>query len=132
MLSPLSPVVWIVDDDPDDQYLFELAFRTLKPPVQVKLLSDGEDLLPALQESDRLPSLIVLDLNMPRVDGFEALKQLRMSAIYKKLPVVVLTTSTRYEDREKAFNLGANEFLTKPTASGKLIMLFAQLVKDWR
>ncbi len=127
-----SPVVWIVDDDPDDQYLFELTFNSLSPPVNVRLLNDGEDLLPALIESETLPSLILLDLNMPRMDGFQALRQLRANPDYKTLPVVVLTTSTRRDEQVKALDLGANGVLTKAGSTGQLLMLFTQLVDQWK
>ncbi|GAB3894814.1 response regulator [Spirosoma agri] len=126
------PAVWIVDDDEDDQYLFELAFKRLVPPVQIKLLNDGEDLLPNLADSDDLPGLVILDLNMPRLNGFEALKQLRAEPAYQALPVVVLTTSSSYEDRERAVQLGANGFLTKPPSMDILLTLFGQLVQQWQ
>lgn len=127
-----SPVIWIVDDDEDDQYLFEIAFKTLKPPVSVRRLNDGEELLPALSQSEIKPSLILLDLNMPYLNGFEVLQQLRAEPAYKSLPVVVLTTSNHREDEAKAMELGANAFLTKPGSSGKLLMLFGQLVEQWK
>lgn len=132
MPIPSPPVVWIVDDDDDDQYLFEIAFKTLDPPVSVRRLSDGEELLPALNQSDIKPSLVLLDLNMPYLNGFEVLQQLRADPDYKSLPVVVLTTSNHYEDETKAMKLGANAFLTKPGSSGKLLMLFGQLVQQWK
>ncbi len=132
MLNAQSPCVWVVDDDPDDQFLFDLAFRTLTPPVRVNMLNDGEELLVALSQCETLPGLIVLDLNMPRLNGFDALKQLRAIPAYQQLPVVVLTTSTQPEDQVRALQLGANGFLTKPASSGKLLMLFNQLVNQWQ
>lgn len=132
MLASSQPVIWIVDDDEDDQYLFEIAFKTLNPPVSVRRLSDGEELLPTLNQSDSKPSLILLDLNMPLLNGFDVLQQLRANSDYKDLPVVVLTTSSHREDEAKAMALGANAFLTKPGSSGKLLMLFNQLVQQWK
>lgn len=132
MPASSPPIIWIVDDDEDDQYLFEIAFKSLNPPVSVRRLSDGEELLPALDQSDSKPSLILLDLNMPLVNGFEVLQQLRADPDYNKLPVVVLTTSSHHEDEAKAMELGADAFLTKPGSSGKLLMLFNQLVQQWK
>ncbi|NEU68352.1 response regulator [Spirosoma agri] len=126
------PRVWIVDDDQDDQYLFQVAFKRLVPPVDVKLLNDGEELLPALNQCDTLPSLIILDLNMPRLNGFEALKQLRADPVYETVPVVVLSTSSWHGDQERAMRLGANGFLTKPPSMDMLLVLFRELVQDWR
>ncbi|MCK8493985.1 MULTISPECIES: response regulator [Spirosoma] len=125
------PRVWIVDDDTDDQYLFEIAFKRLVPPVEIKLLDDGEELIPALMQTSDLPNLIILDLNMPRLNGFETLKQLRQTPPYQHVPVIVLTTSSHREDQEKAARLGANGFLTKPPSMDLLLVLFGQLVQDW-
>ena len=132
MLTSSSPSVWIVDDDPDDQFLFSLVFKTLTPPVSVSVLNDGEELLPALSQSDTLPSLLVMDINMPLLNGFDTLKQLRSIPIYQHLPVIVLTTSSNPEDQERAMQIGANAFLTKPASSGKLLMLFNKLVHNWQ
>jgi CheY-like chemotaxis protein len=132
MPSRIPPVVWIIDDDEDDKYLFEMAFKQLIPPVSIKLFNDGEELLPALIQSDSLPSLIILDLNMPRLNGFEALQQLRAEPAYQKLPVIVLTTSSDYNDRERAKQLGANGFLTKPPTMELTLELFSQLVQEWK
>jgi CheY-like chemotaxis protein len=126
------PVVWIVDDDKDDQYLFEVAFKAVTPPVGVKLLDDGEQFLLALSQTETLPSLIVLDVNMPRLSGFDTLKRLRAEPAYKNLPVVILTTSSRPEDQDKAILLGANGFLTKLGSTGNLLMLLNQLVPSWQ
>ena len=132
MPTPESPVVWIVDDDKDDQYLFEVAFKSLVPPVHVRLLDDGEEFLLALSKTETLPSLVVLDVNMPRLNGFDTLKKLRDEPTYKKLPVVILTTSSRPQDQDKAMQLGANGFLTKLGSTGKLLMLLNQLVPSWQ
>ncbi|QHV93767.1 response regulator [Spirosoma endbachense] len=132
MPSSVPPVVWIVDDDEDDKYLFEIAFKQLIPPVSIKLFNDGEELLPALIQHDSLPSLIILDLNMPRVNGFEALQQLRAEPAFQKIPVIVLTTSSDYCDRERAKQLGANGFLTKPPTMELTLKLFNQLVQEWK
>jgi CheY-like chemotaxis protein len=132
MSSPIPPVVWIVDDDDDDKYLFEMAFKQLIPPVSIRLFNDGEEMMPALIQSDSLPSLIILDLNMPRLNGFEALKQLRAEPAYQDVPVVVLTTSSDYSDRDRAKQLGANGFLTKPPTLELTLKLFKQLVQEWK
>ncbi|GAB4024672.1 response regulator [Spirosoma koreense] len=132
MSSIKMPRIWIVDDDEDDQFLFEAAFRQLIPPVLVRLLADGEELLPALASTDTLPDLIILDLNMPRLNGFEALKLLRSHQSYQDLAVVVLSTSSLPEDQEKALELGANGFLTKPPTLDHILTIFGQLVEQWQ
>ncbi|RYF70278.1 MAG: response regulator [Cytophagaceae bacterium] len=78
------------------------------------------------------PDLLFLDIELQTGTGFEVLQQLRADPAYKSLPVVVLTTSNHREDEAKAMELGANAFLTKPGSSGKLLMLFGQLVQQWK
>ena len=127
-----SPHVWIVDDDEDDQYLFAVAFQHFIPPIIVKQLGDGEDLLPALAHAECLPDLVILDLNMPRLNGFETLKLLRAGSAYQHLPVVVLSTSAQPQEKERALQLGANGFLTKPASLDSILNLFGQLVQEWQ
>ncbi len=126
------PHIWIVDDDTDDQFLFEMAFRRLLPSVHIKLLDDGEELLPALSQSAERPRLVILDLNMPRLNGLEALTQLRAEPTYEDIPVIVLTTSSASHDQQQATQLGANGFLTKPPSMDQLLVLFNQLLADWQ
>jgi len=130
MVSP-SPHIWIVDDDTDDQYLFEQAFITLIPPISIRSLYDGAELVPALEQSETLPDLILLDLNMPRLNGFEALQRLWAEPLFQTLPVVVLSTSSVGQDQERALQLGANGFLTKPPTMDQILSLFGQLVQEW-
>ena len=127
-----SPHVWIVDDDADDQYFFEQAFKTLVPSLIIRSLYDGEELVSALEQSETYPDLILLDLNMPRVNGFDALEQLRTEPLIKELPVVVLSTSSEEPDRQRALQLGANGFLTKPPTLDQILSLFGTLVEEWQ
>ncbi|GAB3281856.1 hypothetical protein GCM10027347_57750 [Larkinella harenae] len=78
------------------------------------MLSNGQQLLDALEDSTQLPALVLLDLNMPFMGGFEALAQIRDIPAYDSLPVVILTTSSQPDDRQRAHQLGANGFVTKP------------------
>ena len=126
-----SPSVWIVNDNEDDQYLFELALKTVTPPVAVTLLNTGEELLAALRQHTTLPSLIVLDVTMSCLNGFDTLIQLRAEPAYKHLPVLVCTLS-KPEDQEKALKLGANGFLREQGSTGDLLMLYNELVNRWK
>lgn len=126
-----SPAVWIVDDDEDDQYLIEEAFKWLSPPIDVKVLSDGDELIPCLKLISTPPKLVLLDLNMRRQSGFETLEELRAIPAYEDLPVVILTTSDSPMDIEKSFALGANGMLTKPPQVKELRQLVGQLNLDW-
>ena len=131
MQQDCTPSVWIVDDDEDDQLFIRSAFEDGTPSISVLSLSDGEELLPQLAESDELPRLILLDINMPRKNGFETLKELRSVAEYAHLPVAMLTTSSDEEDRQRCLDLGANLFLTKPLTYQHLRELAQQLSRQW-
>lgn len=131
MEQPLALPVWIVDDDEDDQQFIRSAFLNGNPSISVLSLRDGEELLPKLAESDELPRLILLDINMPRKDGFETLTELRSVAAYANLPVVMLTTSSSEEDCQRCLALGANDFLTKPLTYRELRQIAEQLSQQW-
>jgi CheY-like chemotaxis protein len=126
-----APTVWVVDDDADDQFLIEEAFKAVIFPLTIKQLMDGDELLSQLQEAPSLPKLILLDLNMPLKNGFDVLKELRSIPAYQKLPVVVLTTSESEDHKQKSLALGANDFLTKPTSLQAVIRILRRLVAEW-
>ena len=131
MSSPITPTVWIVDDDEDDQQFIRSAFLDGEPPVHVLSLSDGEELLPILAKCAELPRLLLLDINMPLKNGFETLKELRSIPAYAELPVVMLTTSSAEDDRQRSLLLGAIGFLTKPLSYDQLRQLAQQLSQQW-
>lgn len=126
------PSVWIVDDDEDDQLIIQSAFGDLDLSVEVLLLNDGTELLPKLYECAELPRLILLDVNMPRQNGFETLKEIRNVPDFADLPIVMLTTSTDSEDREQSLSLGATHFLTKPLTYPLLRELAQELSEQWQ
>ena len=126
-----APTVWIVDDDEDDQLFICSAFKDGQPSIATLSLSDGEELLPMLAECAALPRLILLDINMPRKNGFETLIELRSEPIFLDLPVVMLTTSTSSEDRARCLALGANGFLTKPLSDQQLRDIAQDLTREW-
>lgn len=107
--------VLIIDDDEDDRFFMQQAFKTDSPHIQVYLAAGGQQALDLLGSAQPLPDVILLDLNMPTMNGFEVLRQLKQSAFYHPIPVVILTTSDAGADQEQARQLGATEFITKPT-----------------
>lgn len=131
MLQPIIPAVWIVDDDEDDQLFIRSAFLDGEPSIQVRSFFDGDELLPVLAECDEIPKLILLDINMPRKNGFETLRELRSVADYADLKVVMLTTSSSEEDRQRCLALGANRFMTKPLTYPQLRELVQELSQQW-
>lgn len=124
--------VWVVDDDEDDQLFIRSAFENGQPPIRVLTLSDGAELLPQLEACDELPRLILLDINMPRKNGFETLKELRSIPDFVDLPVVMLTTSAAETERSRSLALGANQFLTKPLTFDQLKVLAQELSNQWK
>lgn len=123
--------VFIADDDEDDRFLLRLAFDKCCPETKVKFAIDGLDLIESLDQSQLVPCLIILDLNMPRLDGFESLKILRASLTYQNVPVVVFSTSGVSEDMTRAKALGANDYIVKPLNVSSLDKLVRQLKEDW-
>ncbi|SFE95530.1 response regulator [Spirosoma endophyticum] len=126
-----SPTVWLVDDDEDDQHFICSAFRDGEPSITVLTLNGGEELLAALVACKELPRLILLDVNMPRKDGFETLQEVRNTPAFADLPVIMLTTSSAEEDRQRSLALGANQFLTKPLSHQQLRLMAQQLSQEW-
>lgn len=109
--------VLLVEDSAADVFLLETSVEMGELPLQLYVAEDG---LAAIQQLERdlthgeLPELILLDLNMPRMNGFEVLESLNQRQEYQGVPVVVLTTSASSIDREKVLALGARAFVTKP------------------
>ena len=110
--------------------LMQTALQSIAPDVEIKTLLDGEDLLPQLHTTE-LPNLVLLDLNMARTGGFEALVNLRSTGQYGRLPIVVLTTSSNPADRLRSEVLGANDFHTKPDNFRDLSQLARLLINQW-
>jgi CheY-like chemotaxis protein len=115
-------VVLLVDDREDDIFLVQRAFRKANITNPLIPVTDGEQAIDYLKGEGKfsnrneypLPSLILLDLKMPKVDGFEVLTWIRQQPKLKGLAVVVLTSSTQLTDVNRAYELGANSFLVKP------------------
>ena len=109
-------IVLYADDDIDDKNWVKEACKTLNSSLQIEFVETGRCVLEYLHKSDGvdLPSLIVLDLNMPELDGRQTLKALKSNPVYKDIPVVIVTTSSSNIDKDVCKNLGASLFLIKP------------------
>ncbi len=123
--------VILVDDDEDDRFLIQQAFKQQNTEYLLQALQSGQELFQILEHSPELPSLLILDLNMPLMNGFEVIKRLRTHSEYCSIPIVILTTSDAEADRKRARELGANSFVTKPPSLDQLIKIIAQLKQDW-
>lgn len=123
--------VWVVDDNPDMPILMRMVFNRVAPIITPTFFSDGDELLINLKIATVLPRVILLDLFMKRVNGFDSLHQIRTHAIYQHLPVVMLTSSFSEGDRKKALALGADEFLVKPLAFDHTVSMMNRLMEKW-
>ncbi len=131
--------ILMADDDQDDCMLVKDAFSESRLVNDLRFVEDGENLLDYLYhrgkyKSLRLyppPGLILLDLNMPRKDGREALKEIKSDPDLRKIPVVVLTTSKEEEDVLRSYNMGANSYITKPVTFEGLVEVMKSLGKYW-
>ncbi|MDV6235744.1 response regulator [Leptospira ellisii] len=131
--------ILVAEDDPDDRLLMRDGFRENNLINPLHFVKDGEELIEFLlnkgEYSDILkypkPGFILLDLNMPRMDGREVLKALKGIPELKKIPVIVLTTSREEEDMIQTYDLGANSFIRKPVDFGAFIDTIRTLGEYW-
>jgi CheY-like chemotaxis protein len=139
MTTKDSIVILMADDDEDDILLTEKALRQGKLLNELYCVRDGEELLDYLLHRGAYtdtakaprPGIILLDLNMPRKDGREALKEIKADPDVKDIPIVVFTTSKAEEDIYRSYKLGVNSFITKPVTFERLIEVMQMIGKYW-
>ena len=132
-------IILYAEDDEEDRMLVGDAFEESRLGNELHFVEDGEELLDYLHRrgryaelSDRpLPGLILLDLNMPKKDGREAIKEIKSDPHLRRIPVVVLTTSSAEEDIYRTYDLGVNSFIRKPVTFGALVDIMKTLGKYW-
>ena len=129
--------ILLVDDSAADAYLTKLALSEALPESHVRVAEDGEQALRYLSEGKRYPredmqpDLILLDLNMPRLDGFSLLTHIKSLPEYRSIPVIVLTTSSWSRDVERAYQLGALKYFTKPANWEDYVALGSAIAAVW-
>ena len=129
----------MADDDADDRLLAKDALGECRFASDLHFVENGEELLDYLHRRNRFsdllesprPGLILLDLNMPKKDGREALKEIKSDPELRKIPVVVLTTSKADSDIGRIYELGANSFIAKPVSFDSLVEVMKVLGKYW-
>lgn len=141
MLTPTfdaSKTILIADDDADDRLFINEALRHHQLDYQVKFVEDGEELMNYLTHQNGFsddnapkPSLILLDLNMPRKNGFQALAEIKAHPRLKRLPVVILSTSSSTEDVDRTYALGVNSYMVKPNSFNRLTEMIGSLKSYW-
>jgi len=136
--TPRKPIL-VVEDDPLDREMIELAFKRAVIKSPVVTVTDDQEALDYLQAQGKfrerhpedLPSVIVLDLDMPRVDGFEFLRRVKPTLDLAAIPVVVLTTSEFDKDLSQSYALGANSCITKPGDFERLVEVARAVHEYW-
>ena len=139
MIQPQPILILMADDDEDDVLLTEKALQKGKLLNTLHSVRDGEELLDYLlrrgeysdPSTSPRPGIILLDLNMPKKDGREALKEIKAHKDLQDIPIVVFTTSKAEEDIYRSYKLGVNSFITKPVTFDNLIEVMQTLGKYW-
>ncbi len=134
-----NKLILLVEDNPDDEALTLRALKKNNIANEVVVARDGVEALDYLfgtgahagRDMNVMPQVILLDLKLPKIDGFEVLRRLRADERTKFLPVVILTTSNEEKDRLNGYGLGANSFVRKPVEFGQFIEGVRQLGLYW-
>jgi CheY-like chemotaxis protein len=132
-------VILLADDDEDDRIMTAEAMRGSKLANDFRTVGDGDELMDYLHHRGTYappaisprPGLVLLDLNMPRKDGREALREMKADASLRSIPVVILTTSRTETDIEKTYGLGANSFIVKPVTFEGLVQAMKVVTEYW-
>ncbi|MDI9864555.1 response regulator [Flectobacillus sp. DC10W] len=131
--------ILIADDDEDDRFLIKAAFEECGSSISLFFVQDGLELMQYLNNENayadanvyKQPSLILLDLNMPKKDGREIIQEMRANSNFRAIPIVVLSTSNAPSDIRTCYELGANSFITKPSSFEGLLEIIKNLQQFW-
>lgn len=130
--------ILIAEDDADDRYLIGTAFTEKGYSEKIDFVENGVELLSYLEnilvtnpDEKNLPCVILLDLNMPKKDGREALKELKQHPTFKKIPVIVFTTTKNEIEIKRCYELGANSYVVKPLTFDELLMVVENIRSYW-
>ncbi len=135
---PKTITILMADDDPDDRMLAEEALSENKLANDLHFVEDGVELMDYLHQRGKFtaenapePGLILLDLNMPKKDGREALAEIKADPVLRRIPVIVLTTSKADEDIVRSYDLGVSSFITKPVTFEGLVDVTRAIGDYW-
>lgn len=140
MINQERPItILMADDDPDDRLMTREALEEARLANDLHFVMDGEELMDYLYHRGKYadpalaprPGLILLDLNMPRKDGREALEEIKADSELRRIPVIVLTTSKSEEDILRSYNVGANSYITKPVTFEALLQVIKIIGNYW-
>jgi len=134
-----NPTILVVDDDPADQFLVQEAMRTANLHYDLRLVSDGDEAIEYLYHRGRYaesrkaprPDLILLDLNMPRLNGRQVARAIKSDPNFRAIPIVVLTTSRLDQDVEELYQTGVNSYIQKPANFDEFTEALRDLSSYW-
>ncbi|MEP6833857.1 MAG: response regulator [Gemmatimonas sp.] len=136
--EPDGITILMADDDADDRMLTAEAMKESRLGNSLRFVEDGQELMEYLTRTGKYetahaprPGIILLDLNMPRKDGRQALQEIKSNPELRRIPVVILTTSKAEEDVLRSYDLGANSFITKPVTFEGLVAIVRTLSQYW-
>ena len=128
------PPILLVEDNPMDLDLTLRAFSKKKFSNQVHVARDGEEALafiPRWEAGEAVPAVILLDINLPKINGLEVLRQLKAHERFRRIPVVILTSSREDKDLKTAYDLGVNSYIEKPVNFSKFMEVAEQIELYW-
>jgi CheY-like chemotaxis protein len=121
--------IYMADDDPDDYYLFSTVLKEVNDAVKLTWFSSGNDLINDLcADNNRLPDLILLDMNMPRKDGLECLQKIKQQETLCRIPIVILSTASSPFAIKKAYECGAVKYLLKPHSIDDITKMIREIL----
>ena len=129
--------ILIAEDDADDRFLLQSAFEENGFNDKLHFVENGVELMEYLNtfisndNGVKVPHFILLDLNMPKKDGREVLKEIKQNPVLKRIPVIILSTTNNEQDMKRCYELGANSYITKPNSFESLIKTVAALRSYW-
>src|SRR4030095_1049613 len=129
--------ILIAEDEADDRFLLKTAFEESGYKNALKFVENGVELIKHLKEvterknNDEYPGFILLDLNMPKKDGREVLKEIKENKVFKKIPVIVFTTTKNENEISRCYELGANSYVVKPLVFDELVNIIQSLYSYW-
>jgi len=134
-----NETILVAEDDTADAFFLKRAFAKVGVPTSLQFVRDGQEAIEYLQGEDDfanrlahpLPDLLLLDLKMPRMDGFQVLDWVRQQPSFKRVPAIIFSSSPQDHDINRAYDLGANSYLVKPHSSEELVVLVEKLKLYW-
>jgi CheY-like chemotaxis protein len=126
--------ILVAEDDADDRFLIQTAFEEKGYTDKLDFVENGVELISYLADNakNNIPRIILLDLNMPKKDGRQVLRELKQHELFKRIPIVVFTTTKNENEISRCYDLGANTYIVKPTTFDELLFLVEQIHSYWQ